>query len=639
MGKSGLFSTLLPVAAVLVSCLAVNSTVSAMSANDGESEAKRLHDQKKPVVYQVFTRLFGNTNATNKPWGTLAENGVGKFNDFTPKALSGIRELGVSHIWYTGVLHHALVGDYKAIGVSDDDPDVIKGRAGSPYAVKDYYSVNPDLAEDPKNRLQEFEALIARTHAAGMKVIIDIVPNHVARGYQSIAKPKRVGSSGEPVLDFGERDNTRVQYDRHNDFYYVPDRHFEVPDFRQAEKPLGGERHPLVDGKFFERPAKWTGNGSRSHRPAADDWYETVKINYGVKPDGSKDFPVIPQEYWQHGAGTSFGFWKGLEHSDKIPASWKKMRDIAFFWLDKGVDGFRYDVAELVPVEFWNYLNSAIKEKKSDAFLLAEVYDRKRYREYIHIGLMDYLYNKSELYDALRAVMQGEEKPVSIDSAVQEVADIDKHMLTFLENHDEQRLASDAFMGNANKARSGMGVTATIGQGPLMIYFGQELGEKADQDLGFGKATRTTIFDYASVPSVRRWVNEKRFDGGSSTAVERDLRDYYKKLMNYAAQSEVLQGDISLLSSYCPDSLYCFTRYSENTWLLVISSFGNEPLHDVALKFPAKLNEQWQVADGEHVLLNPLTNAKVIMGVVDGEASLTVDVPAFDSVLLELKRP
>ena len=104
---------------------------------------------KKYNIYQVFTRLFGNTNTTNHPWGNIDTNGVGKFSHFTEKALNEIRDLGITHVWFTGVPHHALVNDYTHIGIDNDHPSVVKGRAGSPYAVKDYYSVNPDLADDP----------------------------------------------------------------------------------------------------------------------------------------------------------------------------------------------------------------------------------------------------------------------------------------------------------------------------------------------------------------------------------------------------------------------------------------------------------------------------------------------------------
>ena len=310
----------------------------------------------KVVVYQMFTRLFGNSNSSNQPWGTIEQNGVGKFNDINEAALKGIKELGASYVWYTGILHHAVIRDYSAYGISHDDPDVIKGRAGSPYAVKDYYNVNPDLAVNPAKRLQEFEALIARTHALGMKVIIDIVPNHVARHYESLSKP-------QGVENFGARDNVTVEYQRDNNFYYVVGENFRVPEAQGDYQPLGGESHPLSDGQFDEKPAKWTGNGSRLAQPKFDDWYETVKINYGVRPDGTKDFPELPADYAQKDLLAHAQVWQGKD----VPDSWIKFRQIAEYWLAKGVDGFRYDMAEMVPVEFWSYMNSAVKMKNPKA--------------------------------------------------------------------------------------------------------------------------------------------------------------------------------------------------------------------------------------------------------------------------------
>lgn len=391
--------------------------------------------QAKPVVYQVFTRLFGNTNSTNKPWGTIDENGVGKFSDFTPQALKSIKSLGTSHIWFTGVPHHALISDYTEYGIRGDDPDVVKGRAGSPYAVKDYYNVNPDLADDPAKRLEEFEALVARTHEAGMKVIIDIVPNHVARDYESLSAP-------EGVSDFGAHDDTSVEYARDNNFYYVVGEAFEVPDGGDY-KPLGGDSHPLSDGKFDEFPAKWTGNGARAAQPDINDWYETVKVNYGVRPDGTYDFPTLPEGFSAEHAA----FWEGKD----VPDSWYKFRDIAHYWLDKGVDGFRYDMAEMVPVEFWSFLNSSIKQKAPDAFLLAEVYQPDKYRTYIQQGKMDYLYDKVGFYDTLKTIMQGSGAVSDLVAIHDEVRDIAPHMLHFLENHDEQRIASPDFV--QSKAR------------------------------------------------------------------------------------------------------------------------------------------------------------------------------------------
>ncbi len=312
----------------------------------------------KKVIYQVFTRLFGNTNTTNKQWGTVDENGVGKFSHFTYKALLDIKNLGVTHIWFTGVPHHALVNDYTKYGISNDHPAVVKGRAGSPYAVKDYYNVNPDLADNPANRLEEFRQLIERTHKAGLKVIIDIVPNHIARRYEGKTNPKG-------VEDFGALDDTSLTYHRDNNFYYNPGEKFFLPEWLHGYLPLGGEKHPMLETEFVEYPAKWTGNGSRQSQPHFYDWYETAKLNYGVTPDGVKEFDELPNEYWQKDYREHYAFWQ----EKSIPNTWKKFRDIALYWTVMGVDGFRYDMAEMVPVEFWSYMNSSIKMKNPSTLL------------------------------------------------------------------------------------------------------------------------------------------------------------------------------------------------------------------------------------------------------------------------------
>lgn len=241
------------------------------------------NNNQKIHLYQIFTRLYGNKKTSNKPWGTAEENGIGKFSDINESALTAIKELGMTHVWYTGVPHHALVRDYTEFGISNDHPAVVKGRAGSPYAVKDYYSVNPDLADNPANRNEEFRELIQRTHEAGLNVIIDIVPNHVARQYQGLNNP--LG-----VADFGAEDDTSLEYSRENNFYYIPNQGFELPDIPDHLAPLGGEPHPLLATSYLEYPAKWTGNGSRSAKPNVDDWYETVKVNYGVRPMAQRIF-------------------------------------------------------------------------------------------------------------------------------------------------------------------------------------------------------------------------------------------------------------------------------------------------------------------------------------------------------------
>lgn len=563
--------------AALVACQP--ATEQASSTTPSEAVASAATPQGKIFVYQAFTRLFGNSNSTNQPWGTAAQNGVGKFNDINDAALASLKAMGVTHLWLTGVPHHALVADYKAYGISDDDPDVVKGRAGSPYAVKDYYSVNPDLAVDPAKRLDEFKALLARAHQHGLKVVIDIVPNHVARRYESISKP-------DGVRDFGQDDDVTVEYSKHNNFYYVPGQAFEVPDAPANYQPLGGEQHPLLDGKFAETPAKWTGNGARKAKPDFNDWFETVKINYGVKPDGSYDFPRLPPEYAEKSYADVAAFWQGVD----VPNSWLKFRDITQYWLDMGVDGFRFDMAEMVPVEFWSYLNSHIKLKNPDAVLIAEVYQPPLYRDYIKLGKMDYLYDKVGFYDALKPLMQGHGSANALLGKQAEIADISQHMLKFLENHDEQRIASPEFAGDAKRGLPAMVVSALISDSPTLMYFGQEVGEAGALDAGFGKPSRTSIFDYVGVPAHQNWQNGGKFDGALLTPAQQQLREAYVRLMQLHAQSPALRGKYFPLNAALAsvagfnDQQVVFVRQSDSEQLLVVANLSDKPVsYQVAL--------------------------------------------------------
>jgi glycosidase len=598
--------------------------------------------QGKPVVYQVFTRLFGNTNSNNKPWGTIQENGVGKFSDFTDTALQGIKELGTTHIWYTGVPHHDVITDYSAYSISHDDPDVVKGRAGSPYAVKDYYSVNPDLADDPAKRLEEFEALIARTHNNDMQVIIDIVPNHVARNYQSLAKPAGIS-------DFGEQDDTSVEYAKNNNFYYVVGQDFQVPVPLDGYQPLGGDSHPMSDGKFDESPAKWTGNGSRKAQPHFHDWYETVKVNYGVKPDGSYDFVRLPEQYMQLEIEQHAQFWQGKE----VPDSWLKFRDITHYWLDKGVDGFRYDMAEMVPVEFWSYLNSSIKMKNPDAFLLAEVYNPDLYRQYIQLGKMDYLYDKVEFYDSLKAIMQGNEKGHVLHQIQSGHEDIEQHMLHFLENHDEQRIASDDFVGKVGGAEMGkpaLVVSALISRSPTLIYFAQEVGEDGSEDLGFGDPSRTSIFDYGGVPAHQRWMNNGKFDGAQLSAAEKMLRSFYVDVMKISAFHPAMLGD------YMPivfkpdqvmdaetnevvklaDKLVAFVRYIDDQRVLVVSYFGQQQAINLAVVLNKAQLSSLSLNTGTTEGVDLLTGNKQSLLVNDRVGVMELTLTPMQSVVIQL---
>ncbi len=607
--------------AVIVSCL--------QQSKEGDL---KHNAPGKIVVYQVFTRLFGNTNTTNKPWGTIEDNGVGKFNDFTDKALRELKDLGVTHIWYTGVPHHATCTDYTTYGIDNDDPDVVKGRAGSPYAVKDYYQVDPDLAVVPSKRLEEFKALINRTHQHDMKVIIDIVPNHVARFYKGLNNP-------EGISDFGGEDDNSVVYEKDNNFYYIIGEPFKVPEPLNNYQPLGGEKSVLIDGKFEENPAKWTGNGSRLAQPDFYDWYETVKINYGVKPDGSFDFDTLPDIYAQKDFKEHYRFWQDKE----VPNSWMKFRDIALFWLEKGVDGFRFDMAEMVPVEFWSFMNSSIKMKKPEAFLLAEVYQPALYRDYIHKGKMDYLYDKVELYDTLKHIMQGHGSTDHITPIQNGLADIEHHMLHFLENHDEQRIASPEFAGDAQKGKPAMVVSATLSSSPTMIYFGQEVGELGAEEPGFGDPSRTSIFDYVGVPHHQRWMNNGKFDGGQLSDEEKDLRDFYKRLLNFTTQSQAMNGAFEDLHDYnrkntvgYTDKVYSFMRWNKNEKLIIVSNFSDSETMNFELKIPRQICQKLGLNAEKYELKDQLYQRTNQLELDEISAKVIVALKPLDSFIYKI---
>jgi glycosidase len=599
---------------------------------DQKSLATNDSTNHKIVIYQVFTRLFGNVNTTNKPWGTIEENGVGKFKDFTTKALKEIKALGITHIWYTGILHHDVIRDYTAFSISNDDPDVVKGRAGSPYAVKDYYSVDPDLAVDPTKRMEEFLALVQRTHDQGLKVIIDIVPNHVARNYHSITKPKG-------IKDFGETDDKSVVYARDNNFYYLPGEPFKAPVL--SEKPLGGSPNPMADGKFDENPAKWTGNGSRLALPKADDWYETVKINYGVRPDGTNDFESLPIGYDNKPTLAHYAFWQGKS----VPDSWLKFRDICLFWLKKGVDGFRFDIAEMVPVEFWSYLNSTIKKEYPKTILVAEVYNPSLVQSFIHAGKMDYLYDKVAFYDTLKKIIQGKAPADRLVKVQSNLEGVEHHMMHFLENHDEQRLASPEFAGNAAKGKPAMVVSATISTSPTLLYFGQEVGEKGAENAGFGKPSRTSIFDYIGVPAHQRWMNGGAFDGGKLSKEEQALRKFYKRLLNFTITSPALMRKYQEIQTVNRDKsvgysekIISFVRWSINQKLVIVAGFDADRTNAFELILPSDIIRQWNLKDGTYKLTDHLNSNNNFQLLVEKQTgTIKLNLKPLESVILEVK--
>lgn len=510
----------------------------------------------KLIIYQIFTRLFGNQNTTNLPNGTRDENGVGTFNDINTAALQAIKQFGASHVWYTGILEHATQTDYSAYGIRSDDPAVVKGRAGSPYAVKDYYDVDSDLAVSVPDRLAEFEHLVQRTHAHGLKVIVDFVPNHVARQYQSDSRPAG-------VVDLGENDDTMVRFAPNNNFYYLPGEQFIAP-----ESGLTATIH--------EYPAKITGSGSLTATPDVNDWYETVKLNYGINVfDGSRRF-------------------------DPVPATWQQMFDILLFWAGKGVDGFRCDMAQLVPVEFWRWAISRVKQQHPRLIFIAEIYEPGLYRSYIFDGGFDYLYDKVGLYDAVRRLMEGHGSCYDLTRVwQQESGDFAQHMLRFLETHDEQRIASRFFATDPWRAVAAMTLVATMHTGPFLLYFGQEVGVRADGSEGFsGDDGRTTIFDYWGLPEWQGWLAGGRYDGSGLTDDQRNLRAFYQRLNHLVNGSDAIQNgyfydlqyvnDNGQSAGYDAHQLYSYLRYTDRQKLLIVCNFSNQTTYETTIRIPGQ---------------------------------------------------
>ena len=537
-----------------------------------------MEQSEKIIIYQVFTRLFGNEEVRNAYNGSLQENGCGKMAGFTNQALNEIKKLGATHIWYTGVIAHASQTDYSAYNIPRNHPAVIKGKAGSPYAIRDYYDIDPDLAVDVNRRMEEFELLVKRSHDNGLKVIIDFVPNHVARQYHSYAKP-------DGVKDLGEDDDSSKAFDVNNNFYYI------------LGTSLGGEIdfYDEQAGMYEEQPAKATGNNRFDAYPNKNDWYETVKLNYGVDYMGNTG-----------------------NHFSPVPDTWYKMRDILLFWAAKGIDGFRCDMAEMVPVEFWEWAIPQVKEQYPSLLFIAEVYNPGEYKNYLFRGKFDYLYDKVGLYDTLRAVTCGYESATAITRSWQSLGGIEKRMLNFLENHDEQRIASDFFASNPRKAIPALIVSACMNTNPMMIYFGQEFGELGMDSEGFsGRDGRTTIFDYWSVDTIRRWRNGGKFDGKMLTEDQKHLYSIYKRLLTLCNEEKAISQGAFFDLMYAnvngwrfnEHKQYTFLRKFERDLLLFVVNFDHISA-DLAINIPSHAFDFLQIPQMDQYKATELLSGK-----------------------------
>ncbi len=541
-----------------------------------------LMASNKIIIYQIFTRLYGNRNNHRVVDGTIEENGCGKLNDFTPSTLKKIRELGVSHIWYTGVIRHATQTDYSAFGIPRQHPAVVKGKAGSPYAITDYYDVDPDLAVCIDKRMEEFEALVDRTHRAGLKVIIDFVPNHVARQYKSICKP-------DGVRDLGEDDNPSVGFDPvNNNFYYCPGQQF-TPYFDLYH----GEKQP-----YTEMPARATGNDCFNNSPGRNDWYETVKLNYGRDYNGT----------WSM--------------TDERCSTWHKMLDILLFWAGKGVDAFRCDMAEMVPAEFWAWVTAKVREQYPQIRFIGEVYNPNEYRHYIASGF-DYLYDKVGMYDAMRDVICHRRGTDAITWAWQQTDDIRNHMLYFLENHDEQRIASDFFAGSGEKAVPALVVNALMQKNPFMVYAGQEWGERGMDAEGFsGQDGRTTIFDY--------WSFENTYS---------PLVNVYSKVLNIArTEKAVAEGQMFdvMYANAQYFRQYAFIRKAGKEMLLVVANFDDAPV-DMQLMIPDYAFDFLEIPEKAYKAQELMTGNQTSVVLMRGNNPVSVKLDARGAVVLKIK--
>ncbi len=547
---------------------------------------------EKLIIYQLFPRLLTNQCARCVPGGTLEQNGSGKMNDIDDALLVSIKGLGVNCVWYTGIIEHATKTAFP--GIPADDPHVVKGMAGSPYAIKDYYDVAPEIAVDVDRRMEEFEELVTRTHNAGMKVLIDYVPNHTARRYHSDVAP-------DDVRDFGADDDDTLFFSPANNYYYLTNQQFS-PSF-----PVGS---------YAEFPAKATGNDAFTAFPGEYDWYETVKLNYGRDPGN------------------------GWEYTDPVPDTWLKMLAILRFWASKGVDGFRCDMVFMVPLEFWHWVIPQIKKYYPHIIFIGEIYDVGQYRPFLDYGCFDYLYDKVNLYDTLVGIQTHNWSAARLTGAWQTVDGIGPRMLNFLENHDEVRFGSKAYAGNPTLVLPSLVVSAMINTGPFMLYFGQEIGECATDNEGFaGDNNRTTIFDSWSYSSLRRWCDGGRWGTAALTQQEAWLRALYARVLHLCnSEKAVSQGrffDLMYVNLHNPDlnphHIFSFMRQYGDDVLLIAVNFDSVPA-DIKINIPDSAFDYMEIKEGDYEAEEMLTGMSSCKKLVRGNTFAT-SVPAYGAVI------
>ena len=600
----------------------------------------RAEESPRPVIYQLMVRTFGNIFETRKTNGTLAENGCGKFNDIAPAALTSLKDMGFTHLWLTGVLEQASGTSFP--NRPADDPDILKGIAGSPYAIKDYFDVCPDYAVEPDKRLDEFKSLLDRCGKHGFKVIIDFVPNHVARSYHSDVRPD---------LSFGEGDKRGVFFDRENHFYYLQ------PDHPGGGAPLKlpTAGRPGCDGLFAPETTfgRVTGNNVISWSPSINDWYETVKLNYG------HDFT--------HGRATSHLPGPAAAPAD-VPKTWRTMDEILGYWQAMGVDGFRCDMAHMVPMEFWRWVVKRCRSRNPDVFFSAEAYDNDPAKltdghvldELLDAGF-DAVYDDPS-YDVLEGIYDSGKWANDLDPLTF-TGDRFHKSLRYAENHDEVRLASPKEWGGLGM-KVGKPVSAVLfsmGRGAVMLYHGQEVGEPAAGEEGFGgDDARTTIFDYWSMPEFTKWLNGGKYDGGRLSDEQKSLRDWYGKLIRATQCRAFTAGEFYGLNHANRDNpsfgrvgdesasghwLYAFLRCdakSGQVFLVIANFHGSKTLRGVKIHIPNDAQmflglskvDAWKLTDR----LDSSWSTTISRQQLKNEGIALPDLPPCSAMLIEIAR-
>jgi len=553
----------------------------------------------KERIYQLMVRHFGNCNPTRKHSGTIEENGCGKFADISAKALSEIRSMGFTHVWLTGVLEHSTGTSFPHAPA--DDSVLLKGIAGSPYAVRDYFDVSAELAQEPAYRLKEFKELMDRCKSASLKVIIDFVPNHVARSYASDVRPQ---------LSFGKGDDEHAFFAQNNNFYYLTD----------------GAGPMTLPGGVYEQErqcGKVTGNNAATWRPSLNDWYETIKLNYGHD--------------YTHGGDTSH---LGRFGGNNVPDTWLKMDAVLAYWQQFGVKGFRADMAHMVPVQFWSWAIERARARDTEVYFTAEAYDgdpaKLSHGNILHELLasgFDSVYD-GDTYELIKEIYEGQKWANDIDEVLWDEQKLHS-MLRYVENHDEVRVASRLHWGahGSMVGRSVAAVSYGLGRGPVMMYNGQEVGEPAEGSEGFaGDDGRTSIFDYWSCPELAKWVNGGKFDGGKLSDEQKQLREWYAWWLGLMGEPAFVRGDVYGLNYFNRDNtnfgrvgdetvsghwLYAYVRYTdEQAYLVVVNLHPTETLHGVEVELPEDLLIQVDKLESEYRFqaIAPCDAAVVLIG-------------------------